>query len=254
MAVNNEEYINKIYDANNQRQQAALQQAYDADVSTLKAEQQANQRQTDANLNRTYVESQKAQQAWNERQNAYGLSSGAQAQANLARDNQLQADLTALRGIQQQSDADVERRRTLRASQYQSEIQQAAAANDIEKVKALYQAAKDEDAKLYAQQEAAGKLMASQTGDYSVLGQLYGLTPDQIARLNFNPAAAASSGSGGGSSSPATVNTKTKTVTGSGNTSNYNGLTLADIVKDSDPYSDTKTQNRTVAGLMNLLK
>lgn len=180
--VDNEAYINQLYDANRAMQEAGLKDAYDQNLSTLTAEQAVNQRNTDANLNRTYVESQKSQQGWEERQSAYGLSSGAMAQSRLARDTQLQDDLTALRAVQQAADEDVERRRTLLGQQYATAIQQAAAQNDLERVKALFQAAKEEEARLLQYRENAGNLMA-QYGDFSVIGQLYGLNSRQIRQL-----------------------------------------------------------------------
>lgn len=179
----NDGYIEQLYDAENKKQQAALKADYDKTMSDLNAEQAAGQRATDANMNRAFVESQQSEQAFNELQNAYGLSSGAMAQAKLARDTQLQDDMTALRAARQTADAEIERQRTLAGQQYTTAIQQAAAANDIERLKALYAEAKERDKQLTANKEAAGKLLAG-AGDYSVLGELYGMTADQIAKLN----------------------------------------------------------------------
>lgn len=309
MALDNEQYINKLYDADYKKQEATLKQNYDANISNLQAEQTAAQKQTDANLNRTYVESQKAQQAWNEQQNAAGLSSGAMAQSDLARDTQLQADLTALRGIQQQNDADIERRKTLAKQQFDSQLQSAAASGDVNRIRDLWAAAKEQDDRLYAEQlrneeraynerqraderaysekvladqrayneqqaaaerqykeqqtekdknyaaqEAAAKLVAQRTGDYSMLLQLYGMTPEQIAQLNFNPAPAASSSSSGGGYNPAPINDKgdkgdkgDKT-----NTSNVDIKALWDEYQKR-PYSQQRTQVRTPQGLTNML-
>lgn len=181
-SVNDEEYINKMYDSNLASQKQTLQQGYDQNISNLDAEKQAGQRQTDANLNRTYVESQKAQKGYNEVQNAYGLTSGAMSQARLAQDNQLQADLTALRATQQTADAEIERQRSLLAKEYASAIAKAQADNDMQRAQALYEAAKADEDRLLQLQKEAGNLMASKN-DYSILGQLYGLTPEQIATL-----------------------------------------------------------------------
>ncbi|MGM9587405.1 MAG: hypothetical protein ACI3VA_07970 [Candidatus Limivicinus sp.] len=180
--VNDEEYINKMYDSNLESQKQTLQQGYDQNVSNLDAEKQANQRQTDTNLNRTYVESQKAQQGYNEVMNAYGLTSGAQAQARLARDNQLQSDLTTLRTAQQTADAEIERQRSLLAKEYASAIAKAQADNDLQRAQVLYEAAKSDEDRLLQLQKEAGELMATKN-DYSILGQLYGLTEEQIALL-----------------------------------------------------------------------
>ena len=107
------DYINKMYDANLSSEQTELKSNYDTNLSNLDAQKQKNQRSTDTNLSRTYVEAAKAAKNYGEIQNAYGLSSGSMAQARLSQDNQLQADLTALRTAQQTADAEVERQRSV---------------------------------------------------------------------------------------------------------------------------------------------
>ena len=193
MAVNNEEYINKMYDSSLSSQKEALKQNYDQSTTDLEREQQKQQKATDANLTRTYVEANKAAKNYNEVQNAYGLTSGAMAQARLAQDNQLQGDLTAIRAAQQSVDADIERQRTLLCQQYASAIAKAQAENDFQRAQALYAAAKSDEDRLLQQQKEAGNLMAS-VGDYSILANIYGLTPEQLALLSGN----ASGGSSGG--------------------------------------------------------
>lgn len=191
--VNDEEYINKMYDSSLAGQKQNLQTNYEQNVSDLQEQQRQQQRQTDANLNRTYVEATKAAKNYGEVQNAYGLTSGAMAQARLAQDNQLQQDLTTIRAAQQESDAQIDRKRAILSQQYASAIAQAQADNDLQRAQALYQAAKDEEERLLQQQkednalqqsrqEAAAKMMAN-AGDFSLYAQLYGLTPEQQARL-----------------------------------------------------------------------
>ena len=193
MAVNNEEYINKMYDSSLSSQKEALKQNYDQSTTDLEREQQKQQKATDANLTRTYVEANKAAKNYNEVQNAYGLTSGAMAQARLAQDNQLQGDLTAIRAAQQSVDADIERQRTLLSQQYASAIAKAQADNDFQRAQALYKAAKDDEDRLLQQQKEAGNLMAS-VGDYSILANIYGLTPEQLALLSGNGSGGASGG------------------------------------------------------------
>ena len=193
MAVNSEEYINKMYDSRLAGQKETLQQNYDQGTADLDREQQRQQKATDANLTRTYVEANKAAKNYNEVQNAYGLTSGAMAQARLAQDNQLQGDLTAIRAAQQSVDADIERQRTLLSQQYASAIAKAQADNDLQRAQALYKAAKDDEDRLLQQQKEAGNLMAS-VGDYSILANLYGLTPEQLALLSGNGSGGASGG------------------------------------------------------------
>ena len=185
MAVNNEEYINKMYDSSLESQKQSLAQDYASSLENLDAQQEKAQKQTDENLNRTYVEAAKQQKNYGEVQNAYGLTSGAMAQARLAMDNQLQSDLTTIRAAQQSTDAEVERQRGILAKEYSSAITKAQADNDLQRAQALYEAAQQEEEALLQKQQDAAKRMAG-VGDYSLYAQLYGLTPEQLAKLQGN--------------------------------------------------------------------
>lgn len=176
-------YINKMYDGSLESQKQTLASGYENNVSNIDASMEKQQKATDANLNRTYVESAKAAKNYGEVQNAYGLTSGAMAQARLAQDNQLQADLTALRAAQTDSDAQFERQRNLLAKEYSAAIAKAQADNDYQRAQALYNAAKADEDQLMQMQKEAGNLMAG-VGDYSILAKLYGLTDEQLALLN----------------------------------------------------------------------
>lgn len=207
MATATKDYINQMYDENYNAQKAQLDQNYQQGVENLQQEQQKAQKQTDENLTRTYVEAAKAAKNYGEVQNAYGLSSGAMAQAKLAQGTQLQGDMAAIRAAQQTVDADVEREKSLLAKEYAAAIAKAKAENNMEKAQALYQAAKEEDDALLQKQKAAANLMAG-VGDYSLIAQLYGLTPEQVAKLqeyynstlegNGTETGSSGSGSGGG--------------------------------------------------------
>lgn len=193
---NNEEYINKMYDSALASEKAALDQNYAQDTANLDAEQEKARKQSDANLTRTYVEAAKAQKNYNEVQNAYGLTSGAMAQARLAQDNQLQGDLTAIRTAQQDIDAGIERERSTLAQQYSAAIQQAQANNDLQRAQALFEAAQAEEERLNQQKANAANLMAG-VGDYARLAELYGLTAEELALL-MGKSGGGSGGSGGG--------------------------------------------------------
>lgn len=194
-----EDYIRELYDANLAGQKEALTQTYQDSLSQLEETQRKNQLATDNALNQTAVESQKAGMNWNEVQNAYGLSSGANAQAALVRENQLAANMTALRQQQNEADWQIERQRQLLGQKYQSAILQAQKENDADRANALYQEAKRMESQLLAQKENAAALMAT-AGDYSLYGSLYGLTPEQMAALTaqFNKSQGGYGGSGGG--------------------------------------------------------
>lgn len=192
----NEELINQMYDASLAGQKTQLEQTKEQGLADLQAEQERLQKQTDANLNRTYVEAARDQKNYAEVQNAYGLTSGAMAQARLAQDNQLEADLTALRGAQATVDANIEREKTMLSQQYMAAIAQAQADNDLQRAQALYDQAKEDEAALRQNQLDAGKLMAS-VGDYTILANLYGLTPEQLKLLMPNGVPGAAGGNGG---------------------------------------------------------
>ena len=190
------EYINKMYNGSLESQKQTLASGYENNVSNIDASMEKQQKATDANLNRTYVESAKAAKNYGEVQNAYGLTSGAMAQARLAQDNQLQADLTALRAAQTDSDAQFERQRNLLAKEYSAAIAKAQADNDYQRAQALYNAAKADEDQLMQMQKEAGNLMAG-VGDYSILAKLYGLTDEQLALLNRGRGGGGGGGGGG---------------------------------------------------------
>ena len=199
MATTTEEQIKKMYEGQLESQKAQLQSDYETALSKLDAEQAAAQQTTDKNISLARTEAEKAAVANAEYYNAAGLSSGAKAQARLAQENQLLSNLTTLRAAQQQTDAEVDRQRSLLAKEYSSAISKAQAENDLALAQALYEEAQKAEEALLAKQEAAANLMA-QTGDYSRLGALYGLSDAELQKLNGT-----SSGSSSTTSSTSTV-------------------------------------------------
>ena len=61
-------------------------------------------------------------------------------------------------------------------------IAQAQAENDLQRAQALYEQARADEERLRQNQKEAGNLMAS-VGDYTILANLYGLTPEQLNKL-----------------------------------------------------------------------
>ena len=182
-----DELLKQMYDSNLASQKAALQSDYDAALADLDAQKAAAQKQTEHNIRLTKTEADRSAVNAAEYYEAAGLSSGAKAQARVAQDNQLLADLTAIRAAQQQGDIDIERQRGLLGQQFAAAIRQAKAENDMAKAQALYEQAKEAEANLLAQQREAAKAMAS-IGNFDLYAQLYGLTPEQKGALvqNFN--------------------------------------------------------------------
>lgn len=180
--TNGDALLKQMYDANLASQKAALQSDYDAALADLDAQKAAAQKQTEHNVRLTKTEADRSAVTAAEYYEAAGLSSGAKAQAKVAAENQLLADLTAIRAAQQQGDINIERQRGLLGQQYAAAIREAHANNDMARAQALYQAAKEEDARLRENQKAVAEALAG-IGDYSLYGQLYGLTPAQVQAL-----------------------------------------------------------------------
>lgn len=207
-----EEKITQMYDAQLKNQKAQLQKDNDAANANLDKAQRENQKATDASLNRVAVEAQKDMMNDAEYYAASGLSSGARAQARLSRSNQQAADMTALRQAGLEADAEAERQRALLAKEYAAAITQAQAENDLKKAQALYEQAQLEEqrllqkqlaeeetlqaqikaqgdlaaqqAKLQQERELAAAKLLAESGDYSRLAQIYGLTDNEVAILS----------------------------------------------------------------------
>lgn len=182
MANTSEDMIKQMYEAQLKSQNQQLTNDYNKVASDLDVQKQQNQQATDTNLNRTAVEAQKRAMSDAEYYAAAGLTSGAKAQARMARENQLMSDMATIRAAQQTMDAEIERQRGLLAKEYDSAIRQAQAENDIAKAQALYEEAEKRDAQLLQRQQKAASLLGA-AGDFSMHGTAYGLTPEQIASL-----------------------------------------------------------------------
>lgn len=177
----NEEMIKQMYGSNLNSQKEQLKTDYESALSDLDRQQQANQQTTDDNLRRTAVEAQRAQVNNEEYYAASGLSSGARAQARLSQENQLQADMTALRTAQQNADAETERQRGQLARDYESAIRKAQADNDLALAQALYDEAKDQDNKVRTGGDPYNYYTRDESGNtVGANGELY--SPDQVKK------------------------------------------------------------------------
>ena len=172
-ALNEQDYINKLYDSNNDTTKQLLQQNFTDNTGVLNTEQNKVQQQTQENVNRTQVEAQSAQDQYT----GPKLSLGAQQQEALSRGNATQGNVNSLQQQQSDIDAEIERQRQLLRSQYETAIKQAQADNDMQKAQMIYNAAKAEEEKLLALKQSASSLMASK-GDNSIRDSLLrGETP-----------------------------------------------------------------------------
>ena len=240
--LKNEESINKIHDAELESQRHQAQMEHDESMSKLESQQKEAQRQTDGALNNAYVEALKKNQNYQEVQNAYGQGSGASMQARLARETGLTEKLTDLRKLQLGKDAKTEMDKADLVRALGETISKAQSDIDSKRNKELYEAAEDEEQALIEEQKTVGNILAKQN-NYSVLGALYGLTPDQIHRLQGTGRyAPASYGGGGGGYSGGS---------GGGSGSGTNKAVNMSIATNVGPYSDAAIADMVQSGQVN---
>ena len=194
-AKDQSDLVREMYEANLAANKSQLESDYNQNLSDLESEA--------SKIGSTYYEQQRQAQAESDRNrqsfqeyaNAQGLNSGTGGQAELARQNQLSANLNTLRQSEAEKRAEVERQRVLLGQQYQQAIQKAQADNDLAKAKALYEEAVRVDESLAAAAKsdadralqifgilnntalsAAGALASQDNPDLSLYGKLLGLS------------------------------------------------------------------------------
>ena len=242
--LKNEESINKIYDAQMESQRQQAQMEYDESMSKLESQQKEAQRQTDEALNNAYVEALKKNQNYQEVQNAYGQGSGASMQARLAREAGLTEKLTDLRKLQLGKDAKTEMDKADLVRALDETVSKAQSDIDNKRNKELYEAAEDEERALIAEQQTIGNLLAKKN-DYSVLGKLYGLTQEQIDRLQGTGAYAPVYYGGGGGNDGGSDD-------GSGGGGGNVGANSDIIGLGHGPISDSNLQGLVSSGKVNV--
>ena len=136
-----EDYIRQMYEANLAANKSQLESDYNQNLSDLGAEESKLGQIYYEQMREAQAESDRNRQAFQEYANARGLNSGTGGQAELAQNNQLSANLNALRQSEAEKRAEVERQRQLLGQQYQKAIQKAQADNDLNLAKALYEEA-----------------------------------------------------------------------------------------------------------------
>ena len=223
------DYINQIYDMAAQQIQAQLEQDYAEQVAGFDRAEQENNRNYQSNVNQALANAAKDRISFAETANAYGLTSGSAAQASLSMQNQTSQNINQLRTAQQTAQQEITLQRETAKTQYEAAIREAIANNDYQRAQALYNEAIRVDDSLVANgQNVANAIMnyintvinynqqneqtdyeqqltaaeyAAAMGDYTLMGQLFGWSQDQINRLNNswaaqNPVKTYSSGGG----------------------------------------------------------
>ena len=141
---NAEEYINKLYDATQDKQKQMLTDAYKVNTEALDTEKQNVQNQTNQYLERTNVEAQRVDQQYKPE----NVSSAVNQQAALTMENQQKKNTQTIQNQQQNANAEYERLRKLYADQFAAEIKKAQAENDKARAEQLYEAAKAKEHEL----------------------------------------------------------------------------------------------------------
>ena len=185
-ALNEDKYINSLYDKTNDSQKQLLQDNYTQNTGALDTAKQDVQKQTDDNLGRTYVEAAKTAGIYNGG-TANRVSAGANQQAALTQNITQQQNVSDLQKQQNLADAEIERQRQLLADQYAAEIKKAQADNDMGRAEALLEAAKAEEAKLLEYKKQAAAALAAR-GDNSLYDSLIS-TDDGSAQKEAETAA-----------------------------------------------------------------
>lgn len=180
--LKNEDAVNQIYNSKIEAQNQQALTEYLAKLSELAAQRRQQQQSTDKSLTESYVDALKSARNYQEVQGAYGQGSGTAAQSALARDTELQKRLTELRGVQMGADAASGMTGVGYGTAYRDALAKNLEAGNSERNKALYDAAEQEEQKLVELQRFVGEAMAKKK-DYSILGKLFGLTKDQIDRM-----------------------------------------------------------------------
>lgn len=140
-----EDYINGLYEAKLSKERLTLENAYDANVTALEQSAAKIPGQYQAERNQTAGDAAVQKAAFHEQAAASGLNSGARGQAALAQNNALLGKLTAIRQAEREALDEIAAQRTALQQQYQRQIAEAVAANEIQRAEALYNEAKRVD-------------------------------------------------------------------------------------------------------------
>ena len=182
MSTSYQQLLQEAYDQKRAGKKKQLQAADDRELAEITGLEQAADRQARESATRRSTQARQDKAAWNEIQTAQGLTSGAQGQALLTMDNQLRGDLTAISQAGNAEAAELAARRQALARDLAAQLEQVQAESDYEEAMALYQLSREQDSQQAQTQKAMAALLA-QAGDFSLYGALYGLTQEQIRRL-----------------------------------------------------------------------
>ena len=261
-ATSQEDYINSMYSAAQEKALAALKTAYDNNTATVDAQAAKIPGIYHASENAVAADNAQQTQNMNEYFAANGLNNGAAGQAQLSQNNVYQKNIGSLEEAKATALNDVETQRTQLSTQYQNAIAEAIANNNYEQATALYNEAVRVDESIVstalnqanlnyqystlnqnqAQFNTNNQISAAdnlaQYGDFSgykALGYSDGQISNMTAAYKAAAAAAAAkkSGSGGGGGDYKTGNSNFSAidayVNGGGDSDDYIGLHYKDM-------------------------
>lgn len=221
------DYLNQMYDAQLKSQLAQLESAYAENLAELDQNQTKTDAAYDEQKRQTQGNAERSAANWRELATAQGLNTGAVGQAALAQNNQLQSNLNTLGAAQAQALADIESQRTLLGKQYQLQILQAQADNDMNRAQLLYQEAVRQDELLQAQQQQYMSLIS----DYLSSA----LSSGSSGSSGSSKSSGGSSGSSGSSSGLSWLYDDSSSSNSSSNSSSGSGVS-ADRVNAAARY------------------
>lgn len=137
-ATDQSDYLRQLYDSNMEANRAQLESNYQQNLSNLDSEASSLDKVYYEQRRQAQAQADKQRKAMGEFNNARGLNTGTESQAELAMQNQLSANINALRNSESEKRSEIERQRTILGQQYQAAIQEAKAKNDMQRAQALY--------------------------------------------------------------------------------------------------------------------
>jgi len=137
-ATSQNDYIDKLYEAQQEAALAKLKAAYEQNMIDVDAAADKIPQMYQSARNKTAATSEQNRAAFNERAAAYGLNSGTGGQADLAMRNQNASNMSAINTQEAGALKDLETTRLKISTGYQNDIAQAVAQGDLARAQALY--------------------------------------------------------------------------------------------------------------------
>lgn len=171
--------VNAVYDAAREAQLAQLKSAFEENSATLEEQRAAIPETYQVKRNETAAQSELAGRNFREYAVASGLNSGTGGQAELARSNQLQGDLSALSRQETAEQRSLERQIAQLKIQYQNAVAEAVAQGEYDRAAALLQEYQR------AQESAVTTAQAQADENYRAWGTDYQAARDEVSDAQF---------------------------------------------------------------------